>query len=91
MKVLILSTLVLAAALPAAAFTFAPSNQNASPFLVRAASTRLHSTPVADAATESMGAVSTEKLRNIAVIAHVDHGKTTLVRSLSYCTTRVCS
>jgi hypothetical protein len=74
MKFLILSALALAVA-PAAAF--AP-NQGASAFGM---SSSRFSTPVADAPTESSEVVSTEKLRNIAVIAHVDHGKTTLVRT----------
>lgn len=74
MKFLILSTLALAA-IPAAAF--AP-NQAASPFGI---SSGRFSTPVTDAPTEESEVMSTEKLRNIAVIAHVDHGKTTLVRT----------
>ena len=74
MKFLIFSALALAVA-PAAAF--AP-NQGASAFGM---SSNRFSTPVADAPTESSEVVSTEKLRNIAVIAHVDHGKTTLVRT----------
>jgi hypothetical protein len=71
LKTLILSTLALALALPAAAF--AP-NQGASPFGIRTASGRFHSSPVADAPTESSEVTATDKLRNIAVIAHVDHG-----------------
>jgi hypothetical protein len=73
MKFLILSALALAVA-PAAAF--APQ-QGASAFGMSSAR---FSTPVADVPTDSE-VVSTEKLRNIAVIAHVDHGKTTLVRT----------
>jgi hypothetical protein len=78
MKFLFLAVLVL----PAAAF--AP-NQAASPFGIRITASERFSTPVADVPTESTEVVSTEKLRNIAVIAHVDHGKTTLVRIVSAC------
>jgi GTPase len=77
MKFLILSALALAT-VPAAAF--AP-NQAKSPFGISASSARF-STPVADTGVSSE-VVSTEKLRNIAVIAHVDHGKTTLVRTIT--------
>lgn len=74
----LVSTLALAA-IPAAAF--APHwNQK----FHAVSGSRIHSTPVADASTESSEVVSTEKLRNIAVIAHVDHGKTTLVRTIVY-------
>jgi hypothetical protein len=80
MKLLIVSLAVLV--LPTAAF--AP-NQAASPFGI---SSSRFSTTEADVPTESSEVISTEKLRNIAVIAHVDHGKTTLVRCVLYITTR---